>query len=331
MILAGDIGGTSTRLAAYEPVGGQLRAVIEKTYRSTQYPSLNDIVAKFLGEHSLVVQLACCGIAGPVIDNSVKATNLAWFIEGASLASQFGLDSFLLINDLEANAWGVPALLPADLVTLNAGDPRSCGNAAVVAAGTGLGEAGLYWDGKRHRPFACEGGHADFAPRNETEIELLRYLMRNFGRVSYERVVSGMGLSNIHEFLCQAPGRRELPEILAALAAPDADVAALISQAALDQRSPVCVEALDMMVSIYGAEAGNAALKFMAHGGLYIGGGIAPKIITKLRDGSFLRAYLDKGRMGRIVAAMPVHVIINPNTALLGAARCAIQHASHEV
>jgi glucokinase len=328
MILAGDIGGTSTRLAAYEPVEGQLRAVVEKTYRSTQFPSLNDIVAKFLGEHSLVVKLACCGIAGPVIDNSVKATNLPWFIEGASLARQFGLDSFVLINDLEANAWGVPALAPSDLVTLNAGEPGVHGNAAVIAAGTGLGEAGLYWDGKRHRPFACEGGHADFAPRTETEIGLLRYLTGKFGRVSYERVVSGMGLCNIHEFLSRLPDRHELPEIVAQLAVPDADIAALVSQAALENRSPVCVEALDLMVSIYGAEAGNAALKFMAYGGLYIGGGIAPKIITKMRDGTFMRAYLAKGRMGRIVAAMPVHVIMNPNTALLGAARCAIQHAS---
>jgi glucokinase len=327
MILAGDIGGTSTRLAAYEAIGGQLRPVVEKTYRSAQFTSLNDIVAKFLGEHSLVVKLACCGIAGPVIDNSVKATNLPWFIEGASLARQFGLGSFLLINDLEANAWGVPALAPGDLEILNAGEPGASGNAAVVAAGTGLGEAGLYWDGTRHRPFACEGGHADFAPRNDVEIELLRYLLAKFGRVSYERVVSGMGLCNIHEFLCQAPGRRELPEILAALAAPDADVAALVSQAALENRSPVCVEALDIMVSIYGAEAGNAALKFMAYGGLYIGGGIAPKIITKMRDGTFMRAYLAKGRMGRIVAAMPVRVIMNPNTALLGAARCALQQA----
>ena len=327
MILTGDIGGTSTRLAAYEAAGNQLRAVVEKTYRSSQYTSLNDIVAQFLGEHSLVVDLACCGIAGPVIDNSVKATNLPWFIEGASLARQFRLDSFLLLNDLEANAWGIPALGPADLETLNAGEPGATGNSAVVAAGTGLGEAGLYWDGTHHRPFACEGGHADFAPRNELEIELLRYLIAKFGRVSYERVVSGMGLRNIHEFLSQAPGRRELPEIRAALAAPDADVAALVSQAALENRSPVCVEALELMVSIYGAEAGNAALKFMAYGGLYIGGGIAPKIIAKMRDGTFLRAYLAKGRMERIVAAMPVHVIMNPNTALLGAARCAQQHA----
>ena len=327
MILAGDIGGTSTRLAAYEAVSGQLRAVVEKTYRSTQFTSLNDIVAKFLGEHSLVIRLACCGIAGPVIDNAVKATNLPWFIEGASLARQFGLAAFHLINDLEANAWGVPALAPGDLQTLNAGEPGATGNAAVVAAGTGLGEAGLYWDGTHHRPFACEGGHADFAPRNDVEIDLLRYLLAKFGRVSYERVVSGMGLCNIHEFLCQTPGRRELPEIAAALAAPDVDVAALISQAALENRSPVCVEALDIMVSIYGAEAGNAALKFMAYGGLYIGGGIAPKIIAKMRDGSFMRAYLAKGRMGRIVAAMPVHVIMNPNTALLGAARCALQQA----
>ena len=256
-----------------------------------------------------------------MIDNCVKTTNLPWFIEGASLARQLGLASFRLINDLEANAWGVPALEPADLVTLNAGDASKHGNAAVIAAGTGLGEAGLYWDGRHHRPFACEGGHVDFAPRTELEIELLRYLIAKVGRVSYERIVSGMGLVNIYEFLCQAPGRRELPEIAAAMRGQD--VAAAVSQAALEKRSPVCVEALDLLVSIYGAEAGNVALKFMTYGGLYIGGGIAPKIIEKLRDGEFMRAYLDKGRMRRVVEAMPVHVIMNPNTALLGAARCA--------
>ncbi|MFI4890834.1 MAG: glucokinase [Steroidobacterales bacterium] len=321
MILAGDVGGTSTRLAAYDVADGALRASVEQTYRSADYGSLNDIIAQFVAEHALRPTHACCGIAGPVHNNGVKTTNLPWFIEGASLARQLGLASFALINDLEANAWGVGALGAADLETLNAGEPGASGNAAVIAAGTGLGEAGLYWDGAEHRPFACEGGHADFAPRDELEIQMLRYLMAKFGRVSYERLVSGQGLCNIYEFLCQAPGWQEIPAVTESMRGQD--LAAAISQAALENRSPVCVQALDMLVSIYGAEAGNVALKFMTYGGLFIGGGIAPKIITKLRDGNFMRAYLAKGRMQRIVAAMPVHVIMNPNTALLGAARCA--------
>ena len=324
MILAGDVGGTSTRLAAYESDGGTLSAAAEKTYKSANFSSLNDIVAQFLAENRIPITFACCGIAGPVLDNCVKTTNLPWFIEGASLARQLGLPSFHLINDLEANAWGVAALGPGDLVTLNQGGSGVQGNAAVIAAGTGLGEAGLYWDGQHHHPFACEGGHVDFAPRTELEMDLLRYLMPKVGRVSYERVVSGMGLVNIYEFLCQAPGRREIPEVAESMRGMD--VAAAVSQAALENRSPVCIEALDMMVSIYGAEAGNVALKFMTYGGLYIGGGIAPKIIAKLRDGTFMRAYLAKGRMQRIVEAMPVHVVMNPNTALLGAARCAVRH-----
>jgi glucokinase len=321
VILAGDVGGTSTRLAAYELADGKLRAAALQTYRSADYASLNDVVQQFVGEHALRPTLACCGIAGPVINGSVRTTNLPWFIEGASLAHQLGLESFTLINDLEANAWGVGALGAADFETLNAGDPGVSGNAAVIAAGTGLGEAGLYWDGAEHRPFACEGGHTDFAPRNALEIKLLQYLVGKFGRVSYERLVSGQGLCNIYEFLCHSPGWREIPAVAEAMRGQD--LAAVISQAALENRSPVCVQALDMMVSIYGAEAGNVALKFMTYGGLFVGGGIAPKIITKMRDGSFMRAYLAKGRMQRLVAAMPVHVIMNPNTALFGAARYA--------
>ncbi len=323
MILAGDVGGTSTRLAAYEPAGGAPRAVIEQTYPSAKFASLDDIIAQFVAGHALRPTHACCGIAGPVHDGGVKTTNLPWFIEGASLARLLGLASFTLINDLEANAWGVAALGAADVETLNAGESGATGNAAVIAAGTGLGEAGLYWDGTEHRPFACEGGHVDFAPRNALEIDLLQYLTRKLGRVSYERLVSGQGLCNIYEFLCQSPGWQEVPEVAESLRGQD--LAAGIAQAALENRSPLCVQALDMLVSIYGAEAGNVALKFMTYGGLFVGGGIAPKIITKLRDGSFMRAYLAKGRMQRIVAAMPVHVIMNPNTALMGAARCAIR------
>jgi glucokinase len=319
VILAGDVGGTSTRLAAYEETGGALRAAVEQTYRSASYASLDDIVAHFVADHALHPTHACCGIAGPVHDGTVKTTNLPWFIEGARLARQLELPRFTLINDLEAMAWGVAALGPEDLETLNTGAPGAAGNAAVIAAGTGLGEAGLYWDGTEHRPFACEGGHVDFAPRDTLEIELLRYMMRKIGRVSYERLASGQGLCNIYEYLCLAAGRREDPAVTEAMRGQD--LAAAISQAALEHRSPVCVEALDMLVSIYGAEAGNVALKFMTYGGLYIGGGIAPKIIGKLHDGTFMRAYRAKGRMQPVVEAMPVHVIMNPNIGLLGAAR----------
>ncbi len=321
MILAGDVGGTTTRLAAFELTGGKLRAIVEQSYKGADYVSLDAIVAQFVATHALHPTHACCGISGPVHEGSARTTNLPWRIEAASLAHQLHLPSFMLINDLEANAWGVAALGPEDIETLNAGEPGASGNAAVIAAGTGLGEAGLYWDGSHHRPFACEGGHGDFAPRTALEIELLQYLCKKFDHVSYERLVSGQGLCNIYEFLCQTPGRREVPAVAEAMRGQD--LAAAIAEAALAHRSPLCTEALDRMVSIYGAEAGNVALKFMAYGGLYVGGGIAPKIITKLRDGTFMQAYLAKGRMQRIVAAMPVHVIMNPNTALLGAARCA--------
>jgi len=324
MILAGDVGGTTTRLAVYELNGGKLSVIVEQDFKAADYASLDEIVVQFVATHALRPRYACCGISGPVHEGLAKPTNLPWNIRAESLARQLHLPSFMLINDLEANAWGVAALEATDIETLNAGEPGARGNAAVIAAGTGLGEAGLYWDGAHHRPFASEGGHADFAPRNALEIDMLRYLSAKHGRVSYERVVSGQGLCNIYEFLCQTPGRKEIPAVAEAMRGRD--LAAAISQAALEQRSPVCALALDMLVSIYGAEAGNLALKIMAYGGLYVGGGIAPKIITKLRDGTFMRAYLAKGRMQRIVEAMPVHVIMNPDTALLGAARCASRH-----
>jgi glucokinase len=211
------------------------------------------------------------------------------------------------------------------MVTLNAGEPAAKGNAAVIAAGTGLGEAGMYWDGAGHRPFACEGGHVDFAPRDALEIELLQYLMKKFGRVSYERLVSGPGLYNIYEFLRDCGRGREMPEVAEAMRGQDA--AAVIAQAAQEKRCTLSMQALDVFASIYGAEAGNVVLKFMALGGLYVGGGIAPKIIDKLRDGTFMRAYLEKGRMRPLVESTTVRVILNPNTALLGAAR----YASREI
>ena len=251
----------------------------------------------------------------------VKTPNLPWVIEAQALARQLGLDAVTLINDLEANAWGIAALGPDDVLILNTGAPAAQGNASVIAAGTGLGEAGLFWDGERHRPFSCEGGHTDFAPRDALEIELLRHLMTKFGHVSYERVLSGPGLRNIYEFLRDSGRGEETPAVVEAMR--DQDVAAVIAQAALESRSKLCVDALELFVSIYGAEAGNVALKFMAIAGVYVGGGIAPKIAGKLQDGAFMRAFVAKGRMQPLLESMPVRVILNPKTALHGAARYA--------
>jgi len=306
VILAGDIGGTRTRLAL---VDGDVRepAALE-IYRSREHTGLEEMVAAFLADHPAEVKGACFGVAGPVRGGRcVDTTNLAWPVEGDVLARTIGISAVSLLNDLEANAWGIEALGPDDVAVLNDGDADATGNAAVCSAGTGLGEAGLYWDGERHRPFACEGGHTDFAPRSELEVALWRDLVREFGHVSYERVCSGMGLVHLYTFLaggCELSG----PEI---------------SQAALEGSDETAVQALDLMVSIYGAEAGNLALKVMATGGVYLGGGIPPRILPKLQDGAFMRAFTDKGRFEPLLARIPVRVILNDRTALMGAALCA--------
>ena len=243
-------------------------------------------------------------------------------MDGRSLASAVGLQSVGLLNDLEANAWGIAALADNDFAVLSPGDPAATGNAAVISAGTGLGEAGLFFDGVRHRPFATEGGHADFAPRNELEVELWRFLAVEYGHVSYERVCSGMGLVNIERFLRRQTGKPRPYSLERQMAGGDS--AAAISGAALDGSDAVCDEALDRFVSIYGAAAGNLALKLMATGGVYLGGGIAPKILPRLQEGLFMRAFEDKGRFDDLLARIPVKVILNDKTALLGAARHAL-------
>jgi glucokinase len=319
MILAGDIGGTSTRLALFEQSGDRLRIAIERVYASPAHAGLEDIVAKFISEHPLVVTAAAFGIAGPVRNGRVRTPNLAWIVDGAVVARALGLAHVALINDLEANAWGIPALDETDFVTLQPGAPGAIGNQAVISAGTGLGQAGLYWDGERHRPFATEGGHGDFAPRNTTEMRVLEFLLKEFDRVSVERLVSGPGLCNIFRALENIASRSAATT---ALLASD-DPAAAISRAALTNSDPLAVQALDLFVSLYGAEAGNLALKMMATGGVFIGGGIAPRIIEKLTGNAFIEAFLAKGRMRALMAAIPVKVILNDKTALIGAARFA--------
>jgi glucokinase len=325
MILAGDIGGTNSRLAFFDATNGRLKLVNEAIFPSRDYLGLEQIVSTFVRQDSGVVDAACFGVAGPVRNGRAQISNLPWAVETNRLVDELKLRSTFLINDLEAMAWGIGALQPADMVTLNLGVQNAGGNRAVIAAGTGLGQAGMFWDGRQHQVFACEGGHTDFGPRNDLEIELLRYLLAKFGRVSYERVLSGPGLVNIYHFL-RDTGRGQEPKWLAE-AMTVGDPAAAISQSALNGKSSLSEQALDMFVAIYGAEAGNLALKILATGGIFVTGGIAPKILPKLSNKLFLDAFLDKGRMRPLLESMPVQVIVNENIGLLGAARCAVMRS----
>lgn len=325
MILAGDIGGTNTRLALFEMAGGMLKPGAAETVPSGAHGGLEAIVAAFLARHGRRVAHACFGIAGPVKNGRCETTNLPWVVDAGTLALRLGLSAVSLLNDLEANAYGIAALGPEDFAVLNDGSPGAAGNAAVVSAGTGLGEAGLIWDGRRHQPFASEGGHADFAPSDEEQMELLRFLMKEFGHVSVERVLSGPGLHNIYRFLRDTSGSAELGWLAAEMRERGAPAA--ISAAGLEGRSALCSRALDLFAAIYGAEAGNMALTVMATGGVYLGGGIAPRILSRLRGPAFMEAFAAKGRLRPLVEAIPVRVILNDRAALLGAARCAALRA----
>jgi glucokinase len=320
MILAGDIGGTNARLAYFQPQNGHLSLVSERVFPSREHSELGDIVSQFLKDSGTLPEVACFGIAGPVRNGRVETSNLPWVIEQSSLAKRIHLPT-LLINDLEASAWGIGALLPGDLVALNHVTGPVSGNQAVIAPGTGLGEAGLFWDGSRHHVYACEGGHTDFAPQGELQIELLRFLQSRFGHVSYERVLSGPGLVNVYEFLRDSGIGKESPELVAEM--NSTDPAAAISRAALDGSSSLAEKALDLWISVYGAEASNLALKAMSTGGLFLTGGISPKILSKLSTPLFMQAFLDKGRLRPLVEAIPVQVVTNEKAGLLGAARCA--------
>jgi glucokinase len=321
MILSGDIGGTNTRLALVDrDSGGQFQLGTLKTYPSRQYEGLHEIVAQFLREHPASIAAACFGVAGPVKNGRCATMNLTWVVDQRELAASLGIARVAVINDLEAMAYGVSCLAARDIEVLNPGVADASGHAVIVSPGTGLGEAGMYWDGRQYHPIATEGGHADFAPRNELEIELLRFLLREFEHVSYERIVSGPGLVNIYRFLRDTQ-RGEEPSWLAA-ELQQADPAAVISQAALAQRSPLCEQALDLFIALFGSEAGNMALNYMATGGVWLGGGIPVKILNRLKTtATFMTAFLDKGRLRNRLLEMPVRVILNDKTGLLGAAR----------
>jgi glucokinase len=325
MILAGDIGGTNTRLALIEAKNEELQILFEETFPSRERMSLEAAIEEFLAAHSGELTRASFGIAGPVRSGRCEATNLPWVVDSKTVAKRLGLKHVGLINDLEANAYGIAVLQSKDFVILNRGARNARGNKALISAGTGLGQAGIYWDGEGYRPFASEGGHVDFAPRNHLEMELLEYSIKRYRRVSYERLISGPGLVHVYRFL-RDTGKGEEPPWLAEQMRQD-DLAPIISRLALNGKSRLCRQALELFVSFYGAEAGNLALKLMATGGVYLGGGIAPKIISGLKEPEFMNAFTAKGRMRPLLEDIPVKVIMNPKTALLGAAR----HAAFEL
>src|SRR5215207_3051257 len=326
MIIAGDIGGTKTNVALFEVgEGGRVGSPLaQQSFPSARYDSLEAILREFVGRYKQApITHACFGVAGPVVRGHVDATNLTWEVFDFKLAEAVGLPAVRLINDLEATAHGIGELGPGQLYTLNEGEGERPGHRALIAAGTGLGMAAIYFDGAAYHPMPSEGGHVDFAPRNEREFELMNYLREQIGgRVSYERVLSGMGIHNIYSFL-RDRGHGEEPAWLAE-EIRTGDPSAAISRAALAGRSELAGTALEIFVEVYGAMAGNLALILKSVGGLYVGGGIAPKIMPRLTDGTFMRNYGDKGRMSGLVMSIPVRVILDDKTALYGAARCAL-------
>jgi glucokinase len=317
MLLAGDIGGTKTRLALLTPEGG-LTLQTEATFKSTDYPSLKAVVAEFLSDTGAAIDRAVFGVAGPVIKGRTDATNLPWVISEDELQRALGLQQVALLNDLEATAYGVPHLNDKDLFTLNDAAPHS-GTKAVIAPGTGLGEAVLFYRDEHYHVIPSEGGHTDFGPTNLFEIEMLRYLMGKFGHVSYERIASGKGLPNIYTYLKENRFAEESPQVAEAFRLGK-DPTPVIVNAAMAGTCELSIGTLNAFVSILGAEAGNLALKVMAIGGIYLGGGIPPKILSKLKDGTFMAAFVNKGRFAEMLAQIPVYVILNEKTALLGVA-----------
>ena len=329
MILAADIGGTTTRLALFEKTESGFQSVAENQYPSFAYKNLSEIVRLFLKENPHTIDRACFGVPGPVRGGIARLQNLPWIVDTNELANLFDHHRIGLINDLEANAYGLNELSKSEFAVLNQGEPNQNGNCAVISAGTGLGQAGIYNENGILSPFATEGGHADFAPRNEIEINLLRYLLTKFERVSVERVVSGLGLQNIYEFLRDTKLADE-PNWLAEEIREIGDVGLIISKYGSDGKSALCEQALDIFVSLYGAGAGNLALQVLATGGVFLGGGIAPKILPKLKEAVFLESFAAKGRMRELLEKIPVLVILNDKAALIGAAHFAFYKISAE-
>jgi glucokinase len=321
VILAGDIGGTKSNLALMEKNGDGFRLVFIHRYPSNDFTCFDDIIEDFLarGKNFLSasppgkIVAAGFGVAGPVIGRGVRITNLSWAIDGDALERQLGTRHVVLLNDLEATGYSLACLAPAELLTLNEGLPTPHGTQALIAAGTGLGEAILTWNGNRYVVMPSEGGHTDFAPRTEREIELLRYLKTLHRFVSFELIVSGRGFLTLHEFLDKGIRHSTFDQ-------PGADPAPEITRLGLEGTCPVCVETLDLFVTLYGAEAGNLALKALARGGVFVAGGIAPKIMPKIQNGNFFAAFCEKEKFQELLSQIPIHVVLNEEAPLLGAA-----------
>jgi glucokinase len=287
---------------------------------SQEHAGLTEIITTFIQTEGILVNRACFGVAGPVRRGRSKISNLPWIIDSRDLAKQLKLDSVGMINDLEAYAYGIDGLDSKDFVVLNEGSEDAEGNRAVISARTGLGVAGLYWDGYRHHPFGCEGGHSDFAPRNELEMALLSYLQKKYGRISCERLLSGPGIKNIYDFLRDTK-RAEEPQALKDQIAGTPDAPALISKLAAAGTTPICDQTMSIFVSIYGAETGNVALNFLSTGGIYIGGSVAAKNVSKMKDPIFMQSFLDKGRLVPLMKEIPVSIVLNDDAGMIGAAR----------
>ncbi len=324
LILAGDLGGTNFRVAVFRDDAEMTRLHFAK-FHSADHSSVEEMVGLFVKDLTLESPLrtACFGVPGPNIAGIVTASNLGWKIEINSLPKLIGIPRVEVLNDLESTAYGLSALLQTDLAPLQAGSGSHAGNQCVIAPGTGLGEAGLFWDGTRHTPWACEGGHADFAPTDDLQHDLLTFLRREYGSVSFERVVSGMGIANIYRFLRDTGRGVETPTVASEIMEHDA--AAVIDKHAADGSCPLCRSTMDLFVRALGAEASNLALKTMATGGVFLGGGIPPKILPLLRRPLFLESFLNKGRLRPLLETMPINVVLNDETALLGSAKNALR------
>ena len=324
LILAGDLGGTNFRVAVFRDDAEMSRLHFAK-FHSADHSSIEEMVGLFLKDLALEssIRTACFGVPGPNIAGIVTASNLGWKIEINALPKLIGVPRVEVLNDLESTAYGLSALLQTDLAPLQAGSGSHAGNQCVIAPGTGLGEAGLFWDGTRHTPWACEGGHADFAPTDELQHDLLTFLRREYGSVSFERVVSGMGIANIYRFLRDTGRGVETPAVAREIMEQDA--AAVIDRHAADGSCPLCRSTMDLFVRALGAEASNLALKTMSTGGVFLGGGIPPKILPLLRRPLFLESFLNKGRLRSLLETMPINVVLNDETALLGSAKNALR------
>ncbi len=312
MILAGDIGGTKVRLACFD---GRGKVVREEKFASREFRDFKEILDRFIKKED-AISSACFGIAGPVCDRKCKATNLPWEVSALDLEASCKIPRVDLINDLEANAWGLRSLSKEEFFVVNEGKVQE-GNQALIAAGTGLGEAGLYWDGKQHHPFACEGGHTDLGATHTEELALLSHLIAEYGHVSYERVVSGPGLYELYRFLIDTKREKEDRKIAERMKTEDPPL--VITEQGVGGGCLVCSRVCRMFLSLYGSESGNLALKFFALGGVFIGGGIAPRLVSLFKEGEFMRAFLNKGRFASLLSKIPVKIVLNDKAALLGA------------